>query len=87
MLSVDPRMQGRGLAHRVIDAVENRFRRAGCHSIDIHVVSLRTELPGFYQKLGYVESGTKMFPRPEELTRPCHLIVMTKALASGDGAH
>ena len=86
MLSVDPRMQGRGLAHRVIDAVEDRFRRAGCHSIDIHMVSLRTELPGFYHNLGYVESGTKPFPRPEELTRPCHLIVMTKALGSGDGA-
>jgi GNAT superfamily N-acetyltransferase len=80
MLSVDPRVQGKGLGRQVIDAVEDRCRRAGCAWMDIYVVSLRPALTGFYQKLGYSASGTKEFPDPEELTEPCHLIVMTKAL-------
>jgi ribosomal protein S18 acetylase RimI-like enzyme len=80
MLSVDPRLQGQGLAKQVITEVEDRCRRAGCHAIDIYVVDLRAELPGYYRKLGYVESGTREFPDPEELTRPVHLIVMSKAL-------
>ena len=80
MLSVDPRLQGRGLARQVIDEVEQRCRRAGCTAIDIYVVNLRTELPGFYRRLGYSESGVAPFPDPTEATRPCHIIVMTKAL-------
>src|SRR5262245_23709153 len=48
MLSVDPRMQGRGLGREIVAAVEERCRRAGCHAMDILVVNLRTELPGFY---------------------------------------
>ena len=52
MLSVDPRLQGQGLAKQVIAEVEDRCRRAGCHVMDIYVVDLRTELPGYYRKLG-----------------------------------
>ena len=81
MLSVDPRLQGQGLAKQVIAEVEDRCRRAGCHVMDIYVVDLRTELPGYYRKLGYVESGTRDFPEPTELTRPACLIVMSKALS------
>lgn len=81
MLSVDPRLQGQGLAKQVIAEVEDRCRRQGCHAMDIYVVDLRTELPGYYRKLGYVESGTRDFPEPTELTRPARLIVMSKALS------
>jgi GNAT superfamily N-acetyltransferase len=80
MLSVEPRLQGQGLAKHIIAEVEDRCRRAGCDAMDIYVVNLRAELPGYYHKLGYVESGTREFPEPEELIRPCHLIVMSKAL-------
>jgi GNAT superfamily N-acetyltransferase len=85
MLSVDPRVQKRGLARRMIGAVEERCRRAGCHTIDIHVVNLRTELPPYYRSLGYVESGTLPFPDPSRATRPCHMIVMTKTLSFEPG--
>ena len=81
MLSVDPRMQGHGLGRRLIDDVESRLRAAGCEAIDIYVINLRTELPPFYRKLGYLESGTRPFPDPAEATQPCHVIVMSKALA------
>jgi predicted N-acetyltransferase YhbS len=81
MLSVDRQLRGQGVAKRVIAEVEQRCRRAGCHALDINVVNLRTELPDYYAKLGYVESGTREFPEPSELTQPAHLIIMSKALS------
>ena len=81
MLSVDPGLQGQGLAKQVIAEVEDRCRRQGCHTMDIYVVDLRTELPDYYRRLGYAESGTRDFPEPTELTRPARLIVMSKALS------
>lgn len=80
MLSVAPRLQGRGIAKQVIAEIEDRCRRTGCHVLDIYVVNLRTELPGYYRKLGYEVTGTLDFPDPEELTQPVHLIVMSKDL-------
>ena len=81
MLSVDPRMQGRGVGRRLIEDVETRLRKAGCEAVDIYVINLRTELMPFYRKLGYLESATRPFPDPDEATQPCHVIVMSKALA------
>jgi GNAT superfamily N-acetyltransferase len=78
MLSIDPRSQGRGLGRSIIAAVEARFRAQGCRAIDIQVVNLRTELPPFYERLGYVASGTLPFPDDGGATQPCHFIVMTK---------
>ena len=81
MLSIAPSRQGRGLGRRLIDAVEARARGRGCLAVDIHIVNLREELPGFYRRLGYVESGTLPFSDAESASRPCHFIVMTKTLA------
>lgn len=83
MLSVAPDLQGRGLAHGIIAEVEERLRQAGCEKLDIFVVNLRTELPPFYRKLGYAESGTRPFMDPAEATQPCHIVVMTKKLQGG----
>ena len=58
MLSVAPSRQGEGLGRRLIDAVEARCRDHGCRYVDIHIVNLREELPAFYRRLGYVETGT-----------------------------
>ena len=80
MLSIAPAQQGRGLGRLLIDAVESRCRAAGCRRMRIHIVNLREELPPFYRRLGYAETGTLPFPAPEEAMRPCHFIVMTKAL-------
>ena len=83
MLSIDPARQGQGLGRRLIDDVESRGRDRGCRHMDIHIVNLREELPGFYRRLGYVERGTLPFSDTERSTTPCHFIVMTKALVSG----
>ena len=80
MLSIDPRSQGRGLGRSMIAAVESRFRAQGCQAVDIQVVNLRQELPPFYERLGYVASGTLPFPDDGSATQPCHFIVMTKRL-------
>ena len=80
MLSIDPGHQGRGFGRLLIDEIESRCRAAGCPRVKIHIVNLREELPPFYRRLGYVESGTLPFPSPEEATRPCHFIVMSKSL-------
>ncbi len=82
MLAVRPEKQRTGLGHMMIEAAEARCRQQGCTHIDISVVNLRSELPPFYRKLGYVENGTEEF-RPSRPLRPgveCYCIVMSKPL-------
>jgi GNAT superfamily N-acetyltransferase len=85
LLAVHPAQHGKGLGRSLIEAAEERFRRAGCCAIDIQVVDLRIELAPFYRRLGYVETGTAPFPADARATRPCHFIRMSKPLAGGAG--
>ncbi len=80
MLSIDPVRQGTGLGRRLIGEAEEYCRAAGCRTMELEVVNLRLELPPFYRRFGYVESGTRPFPDAERTSRPCHFVVMTKAL-------
>ena len=80
LLAVDPGRQGRGIGRLLMRAAEDYGRAHGCSGVDITVVNLRTELPPFYRKLGYVETGTAPFDRDEPTTRPCHFIAMSKTL-------
>jgi GNAT superfamily N-acetyltransferase len=80
LLSVDPARQGEGLGRVLVEAAETRCRAAGCAALEIDVVSLRTELPAFYEQFGLRPVGTAPFPAPEKLTQPVHLIVMSKPL-------
>jgi N-acetylglutamate synthase-like GNAT family acetyltransferase len=84
LLSVDPDRQKSGLGRRLTAAAEEFAREMGAHHMDITVVNLRTELPPFYRKLGYIDDGTApvrpdMIPR---LLQPCHFIKMTKPLGN-----
>ena len=81
MLSIDPQHQRRGLGATLVDAAEQWCARKGCAVVEIEVVNLRTELPPFYRRLGYVEQGTRPFPDPERCKLPCHFIVMSKHVA------
>ena len=80
MLSIDPARQRQGLGPRLIDAAEARARERGCRFMDIHIVNLREELPAYYRRFGYVESGTLPFSDPDRASRPCFFIVMSKPL-------
>ena len=86
MLAVDPERQGRGLARLLIAAIEDHCRAAGCRFLDISVVNLRTELPAFYRQFGFAPYGPAPFHDPEKLTRPAHLVLMTKPLVDPAGS-
>ncbi len=83
LLSVDPSQQRRGLARRLIEAVEAGARGRGAEAVDIDVVDLRAELPAFYTSLGYVQTGTAPFKNAEKLTRPAGMLVFSKSLLPG----
>ena len=80
MLSIDPARQGQGLGRQLITAAEAHCRKAGCREMELEVVNLRTELPPFYRRFGYMETVTRPFPDHERAKLPCHFIVMTKSL-------
>jgi len=80
LLSVDPDRQRAAIGKQMIAAAESFCRDAGCRFLDILVVNLRLELPPYYRKLGYGESGTSEFPADVVTKMPCHFIQMTKAL-------
>jgi hypothetical protein len=50
--------------------------------MDIEVVNLRSELPAFYAKFGYAACAITPFRQVERLSRPAHLVQMTKPLVS-----
>ena len=80
LLSVDPGRQQGGLGSLLMNEAENYCRERGSRFMDILIVSLREELPAFYQKRGYVENGTTPFPADVQTKIPCHFINMSKAL-------
>jgi N-acetylglutamate synthase-like GNAT family acetyltransferase len=80
LLAVDPAVQHSGLGSRLVAAAEDDCRSAGCRVMDLTIVNLRKELPAFYQRLGYTESGALPFPLDQHANQPCHLIKMSKPL-------
>lgn len=80
LLSVDPSLQGTGLGKRLVDAAEEFARASDSRHMDLNVVNLREELPPFYRKLGYSETGTSPFPSEVDTKLPCHFIRMSKPL-------
>jgi N-acetylglutamate synthase-like GNAT family acetyltransferase len=80
LLAVDPALQRSGLGSRLVAAAEDECRSASCRFMDLTIVNLRKELPGFYHRLGYVESGTLPFPLDQHSNQPYHLVRMSKAL-------
>src|SRR4030095_6965270 len=82
LLSVDPARQQSGVGSLLMDAAEQHCSSLACRFMDIKMVNLRKELQGFYQKRGYVETGTSPFPAHIETKEPCYFIDMSKALGS-----
>ena len=80
LLAVDPARQHLGLGRRLIDEAENHARAAGCRTMDLRIVNVREELPPFYRRLGYVETGTAPFPKEIKSKLPCHFVLMSKPL-------
>lgn len=80
LLSVDPTTQQSGLGSRLMIEAERYCRERGSRAMDILIVSLREDLPAFYEKRGYVKNGTTPFPEDVPVKIPCHFINMSKSL-------
>jgi hypothetical protein len=64
----------------LVAAGEERCRELGCRMMDLLIVNVREELPAFYRRLGYDETGTEPFPADVPTRLPCHFIKMSKPL-------
>jgi predicted N-acetyltransferase YhbS len=80
LLSVEPARRRSGLGTWLMTVAEDRCRAAGARGVDIQIVNLRKELPDYYHRLGYVETGTAPFPAHVKISQPCHFIKMSKEL-------
>jgi GNAT superfamily N-acetyltransferase len=80
LISVRPASQGQGLGRRIIAAAEALALSHQCHTMHIQVVNLRTELPPFYEALGYRHKGTSDFADPGRTLQPVHFLEMEKSL-------
>jgi predicted N-acetyltransferase YhbS len=80
LLAVDPEHQQSGLGSILMDAAEDYCRGQGARFMDIKVVNLRKELPAYYHRRGYIETGTSPFPTDLETKLPVHFIDMSKPL-------
>lgn len=80
LLSVDPAYQGCGLGRKLVDQAEDLCRNAGCGVMQIRVLNHRTELPPFYEKLGYGVIGTEEVEQTPSARLPYHFLLMEKKL-------
>jgi N-acetylglutamate synthase-like GNAT family acetyltransferase len=80
LLAVDPKAQKSGTGSKLMNAAEDHCRKAGSRFMDIQIVNLRQELPDFYHRRGYVETGTAPFTAGLNPKLPCHFVKMSKPL-------
>jgi len=81
LLSVEPARRRSGLGTWLMTVAEDHCRAAGARGVDIQIVNLRKELPDYYHRLGYVETGTAPFPAHVKISQSCHFIKMSKELS------
>ena len=80
LLAVDPRLQKSGLGSQLMHAAEAHCAKAGSRFMDLRIVSVRKELPDFYHRHGYVETGTEPFTPGLNPKVSCHFVWMSKPL-------
>src|SRR5216683_5350916 len=80
LLGVQPDRQKSGLGRRLTTAAEDYFRKAGCEAVDLRIISVRAELPPFYERLGYAATAIAPVPDTIPLKIPSHFSVMSKSL-------
>ncbi|XP_037030219.1 uncharacterized N-acetyltransferase YjgM-like [Bradysia coprophila] len=68
-LCVHPTIQSQGLGKKLMTAAEDLARQAGCTKLCMKVLTTRTELIAWYEKLGFKYVGQN-FPFPEGCGRP-----------------
>jgi GNAT superfamily N-acetyltransferase len=85
MLTVEPRLQSKGIGKLLLNAGEAFARESHCSKIYMTVITVRSELIQWYERHGYVDSGKrKPFafsdPRFGQPKQPLEFMVMEKSL-------
>jgi GNAT superfamily N-acetyltransferase len=80
LLAVNPSRQQCGFGSLLMTEAETFCSNLDCYFMDIKIVNLRKELPDFYRKRGYVETGVSTFPPDVETKQACYFIDMAKPL-------
>ena len=80
LMSVNPDGQKSGVGSQLMTAAEDYCAKAGSRFMDLRIVSVRKELPDFYHRRGYVETGTAPFTPGLDPKLPCHFVNMSKPL-------
>lgn len=70
MFAVRPGLQGQGLGRRLLQAAESWTREMARLHIVMWVISVRTELIGWYQRLGFTDTGERRDFREDGLSGP-----------------
>ena len=65
----------------IMREAEQRCAQAGCRFMDLRIIDLRKDNHAFYQRRGYVETGTEPFRHDLKTKLPCHFVNMSKPLA------
>jgi len=52
-LAVTPSMRGRGHGHALMRHAEQALAARGCPKVNLQILAVKTEVRGFYEKLGY----------------------------------
>ena len=84
MLSVSPLQQAGGIGKQLMQAAEQYARDNNCASIFMYVISLRSELIGWYERLGYQLTEERK-PLPDDNrfgvpTQPLEFAIMEKRI-------
>jgi ribosomal protein S18 acetylase RimI-like enzyme len=90
MLTVDPRLQGRGLGKLLLQAAEDYARTIGATHIEMTVIADRQALIDWYARHGFFPTGeTRPFVQDAKFGRPrypIHFLVLKKSLVTVDTA-
>lgn len=82
MLSVQPRLQGRGIGKALLAESEAYARQHGCGTIFMRVISARQELTAWYLRHGYRPTGTRtpfvVDPKYGVAVQPLEFVVLEK---------
>jgi ribosomal protein S18 acetylase RimI-like enzyme len=85
MFAVSPQLQGGGVGKKLLHAAEEFAFAKECSSIYMTVISVRSELIGWYKRHGYVDTGKKRSFDEDGLSgkhlQPLEFIVLEKPLS------
>ena len=75
-LSVDPELQGKGLAQEMMDFAENFSREKGFVSVRLDTFSQNKRNQRFYEQRGYQKLGDIFFPKQSDHPFHCYELVL-----------